>query len=163
MRDSLKQSIKDTPVRGFEKYPKGSIVLCNACAKPVFKLDEPICLGDKGGRMAKAFKPLSVADLVDLGERQDVDAGVKALVNGWDADAKKAHVAGLREVRAGDPMMCPACGDCFVQVISIEKHEVLDKAYTIEMLTIPPKGAGKPAPVRGKRLGYHKDWVHENQ
>lgn len=161
VRDSLKHSVNDSPVKGFEKYPKGSIVLCNECAKPIFKMDYAICLGDKAGKTAEAFKPVSLADLAELAGRVDVDAGVRAMVNGWDIDARKAHVASLKEMRAGDPMMCPCCQKCFVQVIATEKHEVLDRAYTIELLTIPPFGAGTPSAVRGRRLGATKDWLHE--
>jgi hypothetical protein len=60
MRASLKQSIKDTPAGPDDafRYAKGSIVICNACVKPIAKLDQGIALGDKAGRMAEVFKPL---------------------------------------------------------------------------------------------------------
>lgn len=160
MRDSLRKSLADSPAQGFEWYPKGSIVICNACAKPVFKLDVAISLGDKAGQMAKAFKPLSVKDLSDLAAREDIDAGLKASLMAMTTEQLKAHADKLRELRAGDPMLCPACDACFVQVLSVEKHEVMDKAYTIELLTVAPEGNGKSSPIRGKDIGYHKDWVH---
>lgn len=158
MRASAVKSAADSPVAGFERYPKGSIVLCNACSKPIAKLDGGIALGDKAGRMAQQFKPLSLSDLQTLAAREDIDAGIRALVRGWTVAESKAHVAALCEFRAGDPMLCPCCHDCFVQVLGVEKDEVLDKAYTIELLTIPPSGT--PPPVRGKRISATGDWVH---
>jgi hypothetical protein len=160
MRDSLKKSLADTPAQGFERYPKGSIVICNACARPIFKLDVGIALGEGSGSLARAFKPLSVADLANLAAREDIDGGVSASLRTMTTEQLKAHADKLHEVRPGDPMLCPACDACFVQVLSIEKHEVMDKAYTIELLTVPPEGAGKPAPISGKQIGYTRDWVH---
>lgn len=157
MRDSVRQSAADSPATGFDRYPAGSVVLCNACAKPIFRLDRAIALGDKAGRMASAFKPLTFRDVVELGKREDIDAGVRALVASWTPDQVKAHVDSLHEFRTGDPMMCPCCDDCFVQVIAVDRHEVLDKAYTIELVTIPPTN---PVAVRGKRLGTNHEWIH---
>lgn len=158
MRASLKKSLTDSPVQGFDRYPKGSVVLCNTCALPIFKLNHGIALGDKSGSTAKAFKPLSVADLDALGQRPDIDAGVRAMVATWTPADRAAHVLKLREVRSGDPMVCPCCGNTFVQVLSVEKDETLDRAYVIELLTIPPDA--KAAPVRGKSISHTKDWVH---
>jgi hypothetical protein len=157
VRESLKKSLADSPVSEFERYPKGSIVLCNACALPIFKLDYGISLGDKAGKAASAFKPLSVADLETLENRTDIDAGVRAVVKAMSPEQRARHINGLRDVRSGDPMICPCCAGTFVQVLSVEKSEALDNAYTIELLTIPPESA---PPVRGKRLGYAGDWVH---
>lgn len=163
MRESLKQSLADSPVENFEKYPKGSIVVCNACAKPIFILDRAICLGDKVGQSASAYKPLSLVDLGELGAREDVDAGIRAMVRAMTMDDRRAHVALLTEVRTGEPMLCPCCKDCFVQVLELDSHAVLDKSYVIELLTIPPFGAGKPAPLRGRRIGASRAWLHEGQ
>jgi hypothetical protein len=158
VRDSLKKSLADTPAKGFDQYAKGSIVVCNACAKPIFKLDVAIALGSGAGRMARAFKPMTLADVDELSGRVDVDAGVRAALSLLTMEQRIAYVGQLHEVRAGDPMLCPICGDCFAQVLSIEKHEAMDKSYTIELLTIPP--SGRVVPLRGKRIGYDKDWVH---
>lgn len=160
MRDSLKKSIADSPAKGFERYPKGSLVICNACARPIFKLDAPIELGTGSGKMARAFKPLTVSDLDTLADRDDVDAGLRSWAALLTPMEKQLHVGKLREVHAGDPMLCPCCGDCFVQVLSVEHHEVLDKAYTIELLTVPPQGVAKPSPLTGKHIGVGKGWVH---
>lgn len=161
MRDSLKKSVADSPVQGFDSYPSGSIVLCNACSLPIYKLEGGIALGDKGGRMANRFKPLAMTDLMELAGRVDIDAGIRARISGWTPDERKAHVAKLTEPKTGDPMLCPSCGGCFVQVLSTEQTETIDQAYTIELLTIPPFGTGRPAPVRGRQFdGTRGDWVH---
>lgn len=161
MRESLKKSLADSQARNFERYPSGSIVLCNACGDPIFKLEGGIALGDKGGRMAGRFKPVTLADLADLAERRDIDAGVRAKLNTWDLDARKAHLAKLWEPKTGEPMVCPACLGCFVQVLSTEQTETIDRAYVLELVTIPPRGVGRPAPVRGKRFdGERGDWLH---
>lgn len=159
MRDSLKKSLADSPVAGFERYQKGSIVLCNACALPIFKLDRGLDLGTKAGGTASAFKPLTKADVQTLQWREDIDAGIRATVRNWSEADVAAHLAKLHEVVSGDPMLCPCCQGTFVQVLSVERTEALDKAYTIELLTIPPEGQ-RMAPVRGKHIGATKDWVH---
>lgn len=159
MRDSLKKSLADSPVKGFERFPKGSIVVCTSCAAPIFKLDHGISLGDKAGKMASAFKPITLADLETLAGREDIDAGIRATLRSWTPDQCKAHIASLREVKTGDPMLCPICDKVFVQVLAEEKNEALDRSYTLELLTIPPVGVA-PVALKGKHLGYGKDWVH---
>jgi hypothetical protein len=159
VRHSLKQSLKDSPVQGFERYPKGSVVLCNACALPIYKLEHGIALGDKGGKSAASFKPLRMADLTELEDRRDVDAGVCAKLKSLTAEQRKDLVT-CDEPKTGDPMLCPSCKQCFAQVLSVEKSETLDRAYVIELLTIPPMGQAAVA-VRGKQIGASKDWIHE--
>jgi hypothetical protein len=160
MRESLKKSVAHSPDKGFERYRKGSVVLCNACSLPILKLDRAIALGDKMGQLASAFKPLSVADLLDLAARQDIDAGVRALLRAMGPEQRQAHVGKLREMRSGDPCICPACDRCFVQVVSVDRNEALDKSYTVELVVIPPFGTERPAPVRGKRISATGDWIH---
>lgn len=158
MRASLKKSMIDGGATEAFRYPKGSIVLCNNCALPIFKLDHGISLGDKAGKMASAFKPIRLADLDTLVGRTDVDAGLRAMLRSMTPEQRAEHLSQLREVRTGDPMVCPVCHGTFVQVLSVDKTEAADRAYTIEMLTVPPEGPA--APIRGKRLGYDGDWVH---
>lgn len=162
MRKSLEQSVAESPVRNFERYPKNSIVLCNACALPIFRLDRGIDLGQRAGQAASAFVPISLADLLELEGRADIDAGIRAVIASWSPEAKRAHLQQLHEMRAGMPMACPVCHDCFVQVLSTEMDETHDRAYTLELLTVPPIGGGRPAPVRGLHIaGDRGDWVHE--
>lgn len=158
MRDSLRRSVGHTPAGEFERYPKGSIVLCNACSLPIFKLEVGISLGDKSGKLASAFKPISLADIDMLAGRMDIDAGVRGTANAMTALQRVEHIAKLRDVKSGDPMLCPVCNDCFVQVVAVDRHEVLDKSYTVELLTIPPPGQ-KATAVSGRRIGG-KHWIH---
>lgn len=161
MRASLKQSLKDT-IAGDQqdfRYPKGSIVLCTACAKPIAILEQGIALGDKAGRMASAFAPLRLVDLQILGGREDVDAGVRAWIRSQTVIQQKAHVDKLRRFKAGDPALCPICGHGFMQVLSVEKTETLDRAYVLELVTIPPQGQ-KVVAVRGRQIGADKGWLH---
>lgn len=155
MRNSLKRSIADSTVKNQDGYAAGSIVLCNSCALPIFKLDRPIGLGQKAGRGASAFKPVSLQDLADLAERRDVEPGFLAKINDWPLEQRHRHVGLLTEPKAGDPMLCPVCGGTFVQVLTTERDETHDRAYVIELITIPPKGT-RAAPLTGR-----KDlWVH---
>jgi hypothetical protein len=161
VRQSLKQSLADTIAGdhvGF-RYPKGSIVLCTACAAPIAILEQGIALGDKAGRMAQAFAPLRLQDLETLGAREDVDAGVRAFVRSLTPEQKKAHVDRLHRFRTGDPAICPCCHQGFMQVLSVEKSEALDRAYVLELVTIPPHGQ-KVVAVRGQQIGADKGWLH---
>jgi hypothetical protein len=163
MRHSLKQSLADSAAGDQVdfRYPKGSVVLCNACARPMAILEQGIPLGARCGRMVSAIAPLSVAQLVELGDRDDIDAGVRAFVKGLTPEQLTAHAEKGVRFTTGDPMICPYCAQCFVQVLSVEKHETLDKAYVIELVTLPPKGH-KVLPVRGLELGADKGWLHEH-
>jgi hypothetical protein len=154
MRESLRKSLDDQP--GFERYPKGSIVICHSCAKPIFKLDFGIDVGDKVGRCVSAFKPVSTADVESLIGREDIDAGVRAGLAALTPDERTAHLQALHEMRTGDPMVCPCCLGVFVQVLAVTPDEVLDRAYTVELVTIPPDGSTKAWAVRGRK----NLWVH---
>lgn len=136
LQDSLAGALRETVT-----YPKGSIVVCTSCAKPIFKLDRGLTAGEHAGRAASVFKPVSVWDLMDLQWRAHglADAGLTATLRGWTADEMKAHVQRLTEPRAGDPMACPACGDVFVQARSAELADTQDRAYVVELLTVPPR------------------------
>lgn len=162
MRQSLKHSIADSPVDAGEsfRYPKGSIVLCNACAIPVAILEHSIALGDKAGRMVNALKPLRAADIDTLAAREDIDAGVRAWARSMNPALRKLYLERLHPFKTGDPMMCPVCRGCFVQVIAVEHDAVMDKSYVIELVTLPPEGQRVVA-VRGRQIGAGKGWVHD--
>lgn len=150
MRPSLRKSLQDSPATHQAHYPAGSIVICHSCARPIYVLDRPLGLGQKAGRGASAFKPIALSHLAELADRQDIDAGLRAVVASWTLDQRKAHLAQLNEPRSGDPMICPVCHDVFVQVLTVEQNETLDRAYVIELMTIPPLGQ-KAIALRGRR------------
>ena len=58
-----------------------------------------IALGDKMGQLASAFRPLTLGDLLDLRERQDIDAGLRALV----AEVPRLAVCGAAYDGVGIP------------------------------------------------------------
>lgn len=135
-------------------------MLCNACAAPIAKLDQGIGVGDKCGRFVSAIRPLTASDLETLAAREDIDAGVMGWVRTLSPADRATHLGKLHEFRTGDPMVCPVCSGCFVQVLSIEKDAVLDKSYVVELVTLAPDGQRTVA-VRGKTLGATRDWIHE--
>lgn len=161
MRASLRESVRAAAIGHGEdfRYPQGSIVLCTSCAKPIAILERGISFGDKAGQMASAFAPLRVQDLELLKERRDIDAGVIAWVNALTPETRKTHLDKLHRFKTGDPAMCPCCQHVFVQVVSVERREALDRAYVIELVTIPPQGQ-KVLPVRGRQIGVGKGWLH---
>lgn len=135
-------------------YPKGSICLCPDCWRPVFALERGISLGDKGGRAASAFRPLTQADLAGLTERGELNSQWRSLVKAWIAsgDAKRVLVA--ERPKSGDPAICPNCGGTWVKVTERENGSALDRAYELELVHIPPAGSGQWL--------ERPRWVHDN-
>jgi len=162
VKASLKQSLLDSAAGDSAdfRYPKGSIVLCTACAAPIAILEQGIGLGDKAGRMAQAFAPLRSQDLDTLAAREDIDAGVRAWVRSLTPDQRKTHLEKLHPFKSGDPAICPCCHRGFMQVVSVEKHETMERAYVLQLVTIPPEGQ-KVMPIRGRQIGQGKGWLHE--
>lgn len=142
MRHALKESIGSVLLETV-RYPKGSIIVCTSCAKPIYKLERGIAAGEKAGRAASAFKPVSVYDLMDLQWRSQggTEPGLVAAMREWTGEQMKAHADRLTAPKAGDPMLCPACGEVFVQSRSSESSDTKDRAYVLELLTVPPRAA----------------------
>ena len=47
------------------------------------------------------------------------------------------------------------------QVLTMEvTMEALDKAYVLELVTIPPQGQ-KVVAIRGRQIGANKGWLHQ--
>ncbi len=78
MRAALVASLANDP--SFDGYPKGSIVVCGDCWRPVYALERGLAPGDKAGRSASAFRPLTVSDIVQLSDRPDLDSGWQGLL-----------------------------------------------------------------------------------
>ena len=132
MRASLKESI----AQGEESYPAGSIVLCQSCLKPLYRLERGIGTGESAGRSVDAYRPVRPSDVYRLME--SIDPGVAAVARGWTVDALANHCHGIPELRSGSPALCPCCGNSFVRVRALEAAEVIDRAYVLELVTIPP-------------------------
>lgn len=158
MRESLRKSAADTP-HGRTRHDAGSLVLCNGCASPLFILERSIDLGDKAGRSADAFAPLRPGDIALISAAQHLDAGLRATARALAESGRAVEYCDrIERPKAGSLMQCPFCQGAWPQVLTVEKTETLDRAYVLELVTVPL--AGKAAPVRGKQIGARKGWVH---
>lgn len=155
-RKSVQESKLFSPAGDHELYAKGSIVICVSCALPIYRLERSIFIGEKAGRSAQAYRPVRLADLEELRDRRDVDAGLRAVLNGWDDAQAKAHVDGVPVLNSGDPLVCPCCHKGFVQARTsadpTEIAETRERGYVIQLITIPPKGHNVTAFRRDKRV-----------
>jgi hypothetical protein len=132
-----------------EGYPKGSTVICAHCFVPLYILTRSIGSGDKSNRTVDAYRPVTVQDIRRL--RRDVPS-VTAALKPWTAAEEIAHVASIPELRTGSAALCPACSKSFVQVFAPEASEVIDRAYTWRLVTIPPMSG--PLPVRSSKVTH---------
>ena len=120
-------------------YDRGSIVICTSCGRPLYRLERGIELGEKAGRCVSAFAPVSVADLETLLERRDVDAGVRAQIRAIESLAD--YTSRIVPPRTGMPMLCPFCDQVFMQGRTVEQADTIDRAFVLEPVVIPPRGA----------------------
>ena len=132
MRASLRESI----AQGEESYPAGSIVLCQHCLKPLYRLERGIGTGETAGRSVDAYRPVRPRDVYRLME--SIDPGVAATARLWTEASLIDHCHAIPELRSGSPALCPCCGHSFVKVRALEAAEVIDRAYVMELVTIPP-------------------------
>lgn len=155
-RKSVQDSILFSPAGSHELYPKGSIVVCVSCALPIYRLERSIYIGESAGRSAAAYRPVRVADVLELRDRRDVDAGMRAVLNGWSDARVKAHCDVIPVLNSGDPLLCPCCKRGFVEARSSadpnEVGETRDRGYVIQLITIPPRGHNVTAFRRGKKV-----------
>ena len=128
-----------------ETYPAGSIVLCQHCLKPLYRLERGIGVGERGGASVDAFKPVQVKDLVALVDA--MDAGVASMARSWTVQEATEHCKRIPDAVSGAPMLCPCCGHSYPRVRADEAGELHDRAYVLELVTIPPGRAlsGKEA------------------
>lgn len=129
-------------------YEKGATVLCANCFVPLYKLERGIGPGEKASRSVDAYRPISRAELRQL--RKEVSS-INAALKLWTDEDEKAHVRAIDRPKTGDPAVCPKCDHSFVQVFAPEAGEVLDRAYTWRLVTVPPMSAAYP--VRSSHVG----------
>jgi hypothetical protein len=122
-------------------YDKGSTVICAHCFVPLYRLERGIGPGEKASRTVDAFRPISRAELQQL--RREVTS-IHAALKPWTADDERNHVHSIGRPKTGDPAVCPACQKSFVQVFAPEAGEVIDRAYTWRLVTIPPLSDAYP-------------------
>lgn len=148
MRAALALAAEKNPGPG--RHPKGSIVLCASCWKPLYKLEHGISFGDR--LRSDTYRPLTAADYADLAERATHDhalnAGIAALWRSWSVQQHQVMAAAITAPRAGDQPVCPLCGKSWMFVTAVEANEIIDHAYVCDLMTIPPAA---PIPVRAAR------------
>ena len=155
MRASLIASLANDPT--FEGYPKGSVVICGDCWHPVFVLERGIGIGDRGGRAASAFRPLTRADMAALVDRPDLDVAWRRLFADFCRTQEAQILLHADRPRSGSSPVCPLCGGFYLKSRTVEKADTMDRAYVLEMATI--------APLPGRRmnrwLGQMTRWVRD--
>ena len=148
MRAGLEASIQAAHTDN-DGYPKGSTVICANCFVPLFTLTRSICVGDKANRTVDAYRPITVQELRTL--RRNVPS-LQAALKTWTMDQEIAHAARIQAPKTGDEAKCPACDNSFVQVFAPEAAEVIDRAFTWRLVTIPPLSG--PYPVRSSQVRF---------
>lgn len=128
-------------------YAKGATVICAHCFVPLYRLERGIAPGEKASRTVDAYRPVTASDIATL--RREVPS-VAAALKTWTPDTVKAHVDTIGRPKTGDPAVCPSCSKSFVQVFAPEAGEVIDRAYTWRLVTIPPLSDAYP--VRSSRV-----------
>lgn len=128
-------------------YEQGSIVVCWACGKPIYKLQRSIYAGEPMGRSAWKYAPIDVADILDLMGRTDLDAGQIAMLKAVPLEDWRTHCDQIPPIKAGDFADCPACQKQFVYAQTRPGQDgataFADKGYLLKLATIPPQGRAK--------------------
>jgi predicted RNA-binding Zn-ribbon protein involved in translation (DUF1610 family) len=135
MRQALVESIGTSTQ---DRYPRGSVVVCVSCGRPIYALERGLALGETMGRARSAFVPVSPDALLDLCARFDIDPGVRAHIR--DIADLREYCETIPRPVAGSQADCPKCGRVFVQARSAERSDTTDRAYVWELTTIAPRG-----------------------
>jgi len=129
-------------------YPKGSIVVCRDCGKPIYKLQASIYFGEPVGKSAWKYAPVTVEDITAIAMRPDLDPGVRAAMNITTLAEWATHCERIPTVKAGDYMDCPACRRSFAHAATRPEADGApsfhDKGYQIQLAVIPPFGKARP-------------------
>jgi hypothetical protein len=148
MRQGLQEALQTSPVQSADvAYPTGSIVVCYACGKPLYRLQANIYVGEKPSRSAWKYAPITVADLQTLTARMDLDAGIRASIKFMSAEDQRTHCEQIPTLKAGSFLDCPSCTKPFVFARTSStaegKAEFTDRAFVIQLATIPPTGKAR--------------------
>ena len=95
-------------------YAKGTIVVCRHCGKPLYRLQASIFVGERAGSSAWKYAPVTMADLADLMDRSDVEAGHRAIVGAMSIEDRRFHCDRIPPLRANAMADCPSCLQPFV-------------------------------------------------
>jgi hypothetical protein len=129
-------------------YPKGSIVVCRECGKPIYRLQASIYWGEPVGKSAWKYVPVTVSEIMDLAARMDLDAGVRAAMKITSAEEWAAHCETIPTVKPGDFMDCPSCRKSFSVAATRPGDDAMasfsDRGYQVQLSVIPPFGKSRP-------------------
>lgn len=155
MRHALAEAKQHSPVPSADvAYPAGSVVVCYACGIPLYRLQANIYVGEKPSRSAWKYAPIALADLWELIARTDLDAGIRAAIKVLTIEEQHAHCESIPTLKAGDFLDCPTCTKPFVFVRTSSDAdgvaEFTDRAYVIQLATIPPVGQARPLTLAGR-------------
>ena len=129
-------------------YPKDSIVVCRECGKPIYRLQASIYFGEKVGKSAWKYVPVTVSDIMGLAGRLDLDAGVRAAMKVTTPEQWATHCQEIPTVKAGDFMDCPACKKSFSVAATRPGEDgsasFSDRGYQVQLSVIPPFGKSRP-------------------
>ncbi len=148
MRQALEDALRLSPVPSVDvAYPAGSIVVCYACGKPLYVLEGNIYAGEKPSRSAWKYAPIKMEHLQHLMQRTDLDAGLRAAIKFLSVEDQRTHCESIPSLKAGDTLDCASCKQPFVFARTSQNSdgpaEFTDRAYVIQLATIPPVGKAR--------------------
>lgn len=128
-------------------YEKGSIVMCWACGKPIYRLQQSIYAGEPMGKSAWKYAPVEPSDILELMGRADLDAGQVAFFQATSMEDWQAHCDRINTIKPGDFADCPACKKQFLYCQTRPGNDgskaFEDRGYLLKLATIPPQGHSK--------------------
>ena len=129
-------------------YDAGSIVVCRACGKPLYRLVGNLYHGEAMARSAWKYQPVRMADLEALIDRADLDPGVRAGVKAMSLEDRRLHCDRVQPIKPGDFADCAACGAPWLYAETRGQGDgpssFADKGYRIQLSVIPPVGRARP-------------------
>lgn len=128
-------------------YPKDSIVVCRACGKPLYRLERSIWVGEGFADSAKKYAPVSVAEVLALAERTDLEPGQRARIRAVPVEDWRLHCERIERPLPGRYPDCPSCKEQFVFGWIPDSQDggsmFGDKGFKVSLATIPPPGQAR--------------------
>jgi hypothetical protein len=128
-------------------YERGSLVVCYACGKPLYRLQSSIYAGEPMARTAWKYAPIEPKDILDLMTRNDLDAGQIAALKAQTLDDWRTHCESIPTLKPGSFADCPSCKASFVYTQTRQKDDgpssFADRGYLILLAVIPPAGRAR--------------------
>ncbi len=124
------------------EFPRGTVIVCPECYRPIYALERGIGPHDRAGRAASAFRPITQRDITEVCRvRPDVPVGWQVEVQKWRGTEQAKRVLQAARPVAGGDASCPNCGEMWVRIVEREKNSAGEKAYELQLLDIAPSPA----------------------